>query len=120
MDDTPVRVLVVDDHEVVRHAICALLGQDPTLKVICESTDGESAVQMAQELQPDVILLDISLPGINGIEAGRQIRKVSPKCEIIFLSQHDSLQIVNQAMRVGGSGYVTKNFSGNGATDGYP
>jgi DNA-binding NarL/FixJ family response regulator len=105
---TAVRVLVVDDHEFVRRSICSLLSQDPTLEVICETAHGEGAVQKAEELQPDLVLLDISLPGINGIEAGRLIRKVSPQSQIIFLSQHDSLQMVKEAMKVGGRGYVTK------------
>jgi DNA-binding NarL/FixJ family response regulator len=103
-----VEILVVDDHSVVRRAICSLLSSDPILNVICQTADGEQAVQKAQELQPDVILLDISLPGISGIEAARRIRRVSPKSQIIFLSQHDSLQMVKDALDVGGHGYVAK------------
>lgn len=108
VDIVAVRVLVVDDHAVVRRSICALISKDPTLEVICETADGESAVQKAKELQPDVILLDINLPGINGIVAGRLIRDVAPQSKIIFLSQHDSKEIVSQAMKVGARGYVTK------------
>jgi two-component system invasion response regulator UvrY len=81
--------------------------------VICESADGESAVQKAQELQPDVILLDINLPGISGFEAGRLMRQVAPQSEIIFLSQYDSLSVVTEAINVGGRGYVTKSRAGN-------
>jgi DNA-binding NarL/FixJ family response regulator len=86
------RLLVVDDHAIVRRSICFLLAQELTLDVICQTTSGEDAVTKAEELQPDMVLLDIGLPGINGIEAARQIRNVSPKSRIIFLSQHDSLQ----------------------------
>jgi len=103
-----VEVLVVDDHAMVRKAICALLSSDPILNVICETSDGEQAVEKAEEFQPDLVLMDISLPGISGIEAARRIRRVSPKSQIIFLSQHDSLQMVKDALNVGGHGYVTK------------
>src|SRR3954447_24608596 len=101
------RVLVVDDHRAVRWAICHLLTEDPSLDVICQTANGEEAIKKAEELQPDLILLDISLPGISGVEAARQIRKVSPDSHIIFVSQQDSLEIVNEALR-NGHGYVTK------------
>lgn len=103
-----VRLLVVDDHAIVRRAICSLLSLDPTLDVICETASGEEAVEKAGELHPDVVLLDIGLPKISGIEAARQIQKASPKSQIIFLSQHDSLNMAKEAMKVGGHGYVTK------------
>jgi DNA-binding NarL/FixJ family response regulator len=107
-----IRVLVVEDHPVVRRAVCALLSGDPILNVVCETADGEQAVQKAEEFQPDLILMDISLPGISGIEAARRIRRVSPKSRIIFLSQHDSLQMVKDALNVGGHGYVAKTDAG--------
>ena len=107
-----IRVLVVDDHAVVRRVICSLLSSDPVLDVVCQTADGEGAVEKAKELQPDLVLLDISLPGISGIEAGRRIRHVCPDSYIIFLSQHDSLQMVDDALRVGGHGYVSKMDAG--------
>jgi two-component system, NarL family, invasion response regulator UvrY len=107
-----IRILVVDDHEVVRRVICSLVSSDPALDVVCQSADGEGAVEKAEELQPDLVLLDISLPGISGIEARRRIRRVSPDSYIIFLSQHDSLQMAKDALRVGGHGYVTKMDAG--------
>ena len=108
-----VRLLVVDDHAIVRRSVCGLLSNDPTLNVICETASGEDAIKKAYELQPDLVLLDIGLPGISGIEAARQIRKVSPKSKIIFLSQHDSLHMANEALRAGGHGYVTKVDAGS-------
>jgi DNA-binding NarL/FixJ family response regulator len=108
-----IRILVVDDHEVIRRVICSLLSSDPTLDVIGQTADGEQAVLKAQELQPDLVLLDISLPGISGIEAARRIRSSSPNSHIIFLSQHDSLQVVESAMRIGGHGYVAKSDAGS-------
>jgi DNA-binding NarL/FixJ family response regulator len=108
-----IEILVVDDHEVVRRAICSVLSSDPLLNVICQTGDGEAGVRKAQEFQPDLVLLDISLPGISGIEAARQIRRVSPKSRIIFLSQHDSLQMAKDALNVGGHGYVAKIDAGS-------
>ena|SRR2546425_7587054 len=103
-----IRVLVVDDHTVVRRAVCSLLSTEPTLDVICETADGEEAVRKSEELKPDLILLDIGLPGISGIEAARRIRKVSPKSRILFLSQHDSLHMAMEAMKTGAHGYIVK------------
>jgi NarL family two-component system response regulator LiaR len=108
-----IRILVVDDHEVVRRAICSLLTNDSTLDVVCQTEDGEQALAKAEELQPDLVLLDISLPGISGIEAARRIPRVSPNSHIIFLSQHDSLQMVENALRAGGHGYVAKMDAGS-------
>jgi DNA-binding NarL/FixJ family response regulator len=108
-----IEILVVDDHEVVRRAICSVLSSDPLLNVICQTADGEQGVRKAQEFQPDLVLLDISLPGISGIEAARRIRRVSPESRIIFLSQHDSLQMVKDALNVGGHGYVAKIDAGS-------
>ena len=114
MCDMPaIQILVVDDHPVVRRVVCSLLSCDPVLNVICETTDGEQAVQKAEEFQPDLVLLDISLPGISGIETARRIRRVSPRSQIIFLSQHDSLQMVQDALKVGGQGYVAKIDAGS-------
>jgi DNA-binding NarL/FixJ family response regulator len=104
----PTRILVVDDHAIVRRSICSLLSSDPTLDVICETADGQDAVEKAAQLLPDLVLLDIGLPTISGIEAARQIQKVSPRTRILFLSQHDSVHMVKAAMKVGGHGYVTK------------
>ena len=101
-------VLVVDDHSIVRQGIRELLSDEPDLDVVCEVASGEEAVSKAQSLRPDLILLDISLPGISGIAAARLIRKVSSKSRIIFLSQHDSRQMVREAFDSGGDGYVTK------------
>jgi DNA-binding NarL/FixJ family response regulator len=108
-----IRILVVDDHAVIRRAICSLLSNDPILDVVCQTADGEQAVLKAEELQPDLVLLDITLPGISGIEAARRIRSVSPNSRIIFLSQHDSRQMVEDAVRAGGHGYVAKMDAGS-------
>src|SRR5262249_39709431 len=89
----PIQILLVDDHEVARKGIRSVLSGNTNLDVIAEVVDGEEAVKKAAELHPNVVLLDISLPGISGIQAAKEIKIICPECRIIFLSQHDSLQI---------------------------
>lgn len=108
----PFRILLVDDHEIARKSIRSVLTKDPSLVVLSEATDGEEAVKRSEELHPDVILLDISLPGISGTDAARLIRVVSPESRIIFVSQHDSIQIAKDALSVGAQGYVVKSDAG--------
>ena len=107
------RVLVVDDYEPFRRFICATLCQRPALQIICEASDGAEAVQRAAELKPSLILLDIGLPTLNGIEAARRIRKVSCNSKIIFVSQESSAAIVQEALSVGALGYVVKTHAGS-------
>jgi DNA-binding NarL/FixJ family response regulator len=108
----PIRVLLVDDHEVARRGIRSVLSSDANLNVVAETADGEEAVKKAKELHPAIVLLDISLPGISGIQAARQIQVVSPDSRIIFLSQHDSIQIAKDALSVGAHAYVVKSDAG--------
>jgi len=89
------------------------LKRRPELQVICEASDGLEAVQKAVELQPDLILLDIGLPAMNGLEAARRIRKVSPESKILFLSQEYSADVVQEALSLGALGYVAKIHAGN-------
>ncbi|MFZ0283598.1 MAG: response regulator transcription factor [Terriglobales bacterium] len=105
---TSVRVLVVDDSEAIRRAVCAILQGQPELRVVSLASDGLEAVELAKEQQPDVILLDISLPRLNGIEAARRIRRVAPESKILFLSQHDTWATAREALRTGAIGYVVK------------
>jgi DNA-binding NarL/FixJ family response regulator len=102
------RVLVVEDFAPFRRFICKMLGKRPDLQVICEVSDGLEAVHKAQELKPDLILLDIGLPTLNGIDAARRIRTVSPESKIIFLSQESSEDVVQEALDAGARGYVVK------------
>lgn len=102
------RVLVVEDYEPFRRTICLALQQRAECQVIGEVSDGLEAVQRAQELQPDLILLDIRLPKLNGLAAGRRIREVSPNSKVLFLSQESSPEVVREALRLGASGYVYK------------
>ena len=106
METYSVRILVVDDYEPFRRFVCSTVGQRPDLQVVGEASDGLEAVQKAVELQPDLILLDIELPTLNGIEAARQIRELVPASKIIFLSLESSLDVVQEALSFGASGYV--------------
>ena len=103
-----IRVLVVDDFEPWRRIACSTLQKHPGLQVIGEVWDGLEAVQKAQEQQPDLIVLDIGLPTLNGIETARRIREHAPKAKILFLSENRSSDIAKEALRTGGSGYVVK------------
>jgi DNA-binding NarL/FixJ family response regulator len=107
-----IRVLLVDDHEVARRSIRSVLSREANLDVIGETADGEEAIKKAEELHPTIILLDITLPGISGIQAARRIRVVSPNSRIIFVSQHDSIQTARDALSVGAHGYVVKSDAG--------
>jgi len=103
-----IRVLVVDDFEQWRRFYCSLIQKRSEFQVICEVSDGLEAVHVARQLQPDLILLDIGLPTLNGIEAARQIREVCPASEILFVSENRSIDIVEEALRTGAAGYVVK------------
>jgi DNA-binding NarL/FixJ family response regulator len=102
------RILIVEDFAAFRRFICSTFGESLHLRVIAEVSDGLEAVQKAAELKPDLILLDIGLPTINGIEAARQIRKLSPESKIVFLSQETSAAVVEEALSTGAWGYVVK------------
>jgi len=103
-----IRVIVAEDFESWRRTLCSRLDQKPELQVIGEASDGLEAVEKAQKLQPDLILLDVGLPNINGIEAARRIRLLCPQSKILFVSQETLPDIVQGALAAGGSGYVVK------------
>jgi DNA-binding NarL/FixJ family response regulator len=103
-----IRVLVVDDFAAWRNYVLGKLRKNPHLCVVDFASDGLEAVRKALELKPDLILLDIGLPGLNGIAAARQIRKLVPESKIIFLSQETSIDVVQAALSLGAQGYVFK------------
>jgi len=101
-------VLMADDRESFRHAVSSLLAELPELKLLAEAADGEEAIKKAAELNPDLILLDVGLPKIDGVEAAARIRTVAPDAKILFLTQYDSPDFVRAALRAGALGYVLK------------
>ena len=113
MQTPSVRVLVADDFVPWRRLLHSILQEKPELNVICEVSDGLEAVQKARELQPDLILLDIGLPTLSGIEAARQIRINAPKAKILFVSENYSMDIARSTLSAGGSGYVIKSDAGS-------
>lgn len=102
------RVLLVDDFEPWRRFVFSTLQLYPRFEIVLEVFDGLQAVQKAAELYPDLILLDIGLPGLNGIEAARRIRKLAPNSKIIFLTEDSAEDIAEEAFRIGAAGYVVK------------
>lgn len=105
---TSVRILIVDDFEPWRRMVFALLHDYPEWLIIGEVSDGLEAVQKSEQLQPDLILLDIGLPSLNGIEAARQICKVAPHSRILFVSENVCPVVAREALCTGGRGYVVK------------
>lgn len=107
------QVLVVEDFAAYRAFVTSLLKDRADLRVIGEVEDGLQAVELARDLKPDLILLDIGLPGINGIEAARRILKLAPESKIVFLTQETSEDVVHEALNVGAGGYVVKSQAGS-------
>ena len=112
METSTVRVLVVDDYEPFRRFVCSMLEQKAELRVIGEASDGLEAVQKAEELQPDLILLDIALPTLNGIEVAGRVRKLARKSKIVFVSQESSADVWQETLSIGALGYVVKAHAG--------
>lgn len=113
MDSRSIRVLVVDDYKPWQTLVVSLLKQEPSLSIVGEASDGLEAVLMAEQLQPDLILLDIGLPHLTGLEAARRIRKVSPSSKIIFVSENRSRTVAEQTLTDGAEGYVVKSAAGS-------
>ena len=103
-----VRILVADDHEVVRKGVIAILASRSDIQVCGEASDGEEAAQKAGELRPDLIILDLTMPGLNGIGGAKKIREILPKVPILILSMHDGRSLTETLRRVGVQGFVPK------------
>jgi len=102
------RLLVVDDHEVVRRGVRSLLADQEGWEVCAEAVDGQDALEKAREFKPDLIVMDVSMPRLNGLEATRQVRNLLPQCEVLILSQHENREMARQALKAGARGYVVK------------
>jgi DNA-binding NarL/FixJ family response regulator len=103
-----IRILLVDDHPIVRQGLKTLLEGHSEWEVVGEAADGAEAVEKAKHLNPDVMVLDVTMPRMNGLEACRILRRESPHLEILFVTQHDSPQMMREALEAGARGYVVK------------
>ena len=106
------RILVADDHDVVRRGLKSVLEDQPGWEVCAEANNGRQAVDRARQFKPDVVVLDITMPELNGLEAARQIRRLLPETEVIVLTVHESEELVQEVLRAGARGYVLKSDAG--------
>jgi DNA-binding NarL/FixJ family response regulator len=104
----PLHILIVDDHAIVRRGIRALLESQPGWEVVGEATTGREAVELAKRLQPDIVIMDLSLPELNGLEATRLIVKEAPRSEVLVLTMHHSEELARNVLQAGARGYVLK------------
>ena len=107
-----VKVIIVDDHNMIREAWALRLGRDPNLSILATCENGEEAISLCRDLHPDVVLMDINMEPVNGIEATKAIREFSSEIKIIGISVHTDLPYLNGLMTAGADGYVTKNSPG--------
>jgi DNA-binding NarL/FixJ family response regulator len=112
--DGPERVgiLIADDHELLRRGLCAVLAERPDWRVLGEAANGREAVRLAASLKPNVIVLDVTMPELNGLEATRQILASAPETRVLILSVHESEQIVREVLEAGAQGYLLKSDAG--------
>ncbi len=103
-----IRLILVDDHDVVRTGVKTFLERQPGLQVVGEAGDGEQAIAIAQEVNPDVIVMDITMPGMDGLEATRRIKSLCPDCRVLALTVHEDKQYFFEMLAAGASGYITK------------
>ncbi len=108
----PIRILLADDHTIVRQGLAHLLQAQPDLEVVGEASNGRMALEKALELRPDIIILDIAMPLLNGIEAAKRIRKDSPKTKILILSMYSHEHYIHELLETGISGYLLKDSTG--------
>ena len=112
-----IRILVADDNEFVRRAICAVLRKQPDIQILCEVDSGMDAVEKSRALQPDVVILDVSMPELGGFEAARQILAVASKTEVVLLTEHAVAEMARAAMKSGIRGYVVKSDAAKDLVD---
>lgn len=107
--DNPIRILLADDHRIVREGLRSLLDNEPDMVVVAEAGDGREAVECAERLRPDVVVTDLSMPGLNGVDATRLIVKGGSQAKVVCLSVHNEQRMLLAALRAGAAGYLVKN-----------
>ena len=108
----PIRILLADDHTIVRQGLARLLEEQQDLKIVGEAINGQAVIDKALELEPDIIIMDIAMPQLNGIEAAKRVRKSLPHCKILILSMYSHEHYIHQLLETGISGYLLKDSSG--------
>jgi two-component system, NarL family, response regulator NreC len=108
----PIKVMIAEDHTIVRQGLARLLSDQPGLEVVGQAVNGRDAVEMAEKLNPDIIIMDIAMPKMNGIEASKKIRKLLPRTKILILSMYSHEHYIHELLEVGVSGYLLKDSSG--------
>ena len=108
-----IKILMVDDHALMRDGIGALLGLHDDIEIVGEASEGKEAIKKARELAPDVIIMDIAMPGMDGLEATRRIRKENPKMKVLVLTQYDTREYILSAIKAGAAGYIPKRALGS-------
>jgi DNA-binding NarL/FixJ family response regulator len=112
------KILLADDHEIMREGLCALLRKHDSFDIVAEAADGRTAVRLAREKKPDIVIIDIGMPNLNGIEATRQVINENPYAKVMALSTHSEMSIVAKALKAGASGYMLKESAFNELIDG--
>lgn len=112
-----IRILLADDHTIVRDGIHSLIDDEPEMQVIAEAEDGFSAVRLACELEPDVVLMDIAMPRLNGLEATAQIKKNCPQVKVLVLTMHENEEYIRQVLACGAMGYILKDAAAKDLLD---
>ena len=108
----PARILIADDHDIVRKGLRALVEEESSWQVVADVQDGRSAVAKTQELKPDIAILDIAMPSLNGLDATKQIVKVNPDTKVLILTMHDSELLIQNVLNAGARGYLMKTDAG--------
>mgnify|MGYP000898267733 FL=1 len=112
-----IKVLIADDHALLRQGLCRILELEKDIKVVAQAADGEEAVALAEALRPDVVLMDINMPGLNGLEATEKIKEVAPESKVLVLTIHADDEYVFQVIQAGASGYVLKDVDPSNLAD---
>lgn len=112
-----IRVVIADDHRILRDGVKALLSQSQDIQVVGEAADGQAAVELCEQLRPDVALMDIAMPGLGGLEATLEIKKLAPQTRVLVLTQYEDREYVSRFLKAGVSGFVLKRSAGSGLLD---